>query len=80
MSVLDNTQELRIDVNAFSMPSSDGGSALAFWTSSLLAGDDSHAWVVDFGASTNLLVTAALQSVPGLPQSTSYVRCVRGPT
>lgn len=81
MSIVDNTQQPRIDGSAFPMPSTDSGTTISFWASSLLAGDGSHAWVVDFGTSTNLLVTAAVQpsSASPLPQR-YYVRCVRGPT
>jgi hypothetical protein len=79
MSIVDNTQEPRIDGKAFAMPAGDASTVVAFWASSLLAGDNSHAWIVDFGMSTNLLVTAQIQPAPGQALGRSFVRCVRGP-
>lgn len=78
LSILDNTQQPRISA-AFHMPANDGG-PITFWASSLLAGDNSLAWVVDFGTSTQLVIAAQAQPSASMPLVVKYyARCVRGP-
>jgi Protein of unknown function (DUF1566) len=78
ISIIDNTQQPRLDALAFGMPVNDGGTPLTFWASSLLAGDNTKAWVVDFGTTTNLVITDQSQPSPAKPLVVKhYARCVR---
>jgi hypothetical protein len=69
-SIVDYSTTPAINSASFG-PLPDDASTLAFWTSSLKAGDNAHAWAVDFGSSVDLI----------FPQATTgllFVRCVRG--